>query len=394
MKIEGAGRVPALFWLGCLCLTLAACGAEEASRGGRGGQRQDGRPGGGGRGPGGRPPAAAIPVKAEPVVRQDLLAYLETYSRLEAERQVTVLARTTGLVQRVHVEEGDRVNAGQVLVELDQEEASLRLRQARAEHAEAKANFERYKVLHTENMVSQAEFEGTRLRCENSEIGMEEAEIGFAHTTIRAPMGGVITQRMVELGDLVRGNQEIYVVADLDVLLVRIFIPERRMYQVRPGQEATIVVEALPEQTFDARIRRISPEVTAESGTVKVTLEVPASGLLKPGMFATVRLITERHPQTLVIPKKALLLETEEDDVFAIVDGKVRQVPVELGLIEGDRVEVLSGVTEGDMLITVGHDGLKEGIEVRVVGLETRMVADADSASGEDQPRAAPAPTP
>ena len=219
--------------------------------------------------------------------------------------------------------------------------------------------------------MSQTEFESTRLRYQNSRIAVEDAEISLSHTTIRAPISGVITQRLVELGDLVRGNEEIFVVADLDILLVKIFIPERRMFQVQVGQQATISVEALPDQVFEGRIRMISPEVIAESGTVKATLEIPANGLLKPGMFATVRLITDLRSQALVIPKKALVLETEEDDVYVIADGKVRRAAVELGLVDGDRVEVLSGLSEGDLLITVGHDGLKDEIAVRVVGQES-----------------------
>ena len=354
-----------------LCL---GCGEEEG-----GANATAGRSGrGGGYGPeGGRGPAAAIPVRAEPVARQDMHAYMETYARLEAERQVSVLARATGLVQQLSVEEGDFVMEGQLLVELDRAQASLQLRQSQAALDEARANYERFQVLSENNMVSQSEFETTRLRYNNSRISLEDAQLNLTYTSIKAPISGVLTRRMVELGDLVRGSQEIFVVADLDLLLVRIFIPERRMYQVEPGQRATISVEALPDQTFEGQIRMISPEVIPESGTVKVTLEVSADGLLRPGMFATVRLITDRHPQTLVIPKKALVLETEDDDVFKIVDSKVQLVQVEIGLAQGDRVEVLAGLEIGDLLVTVGHDGLKDGTAVRVVGQKTTMAASA-----------------
>ena len=357
-----------------LCL---GCGEEEdganatAGRSGRGGGRY---------GPeGGREPAAAIPVRAEPVAREDMHAYMETYARLEAERRVSVLARATGLVQQLSVEEGDSVVEGQLLVELDQEQASLQLRQSQAALDEARANYERIQVLSENKMVSQSEFETTRLRYNNSRISLEDAQLNLTYTSIKAPISGVLTQRMVELGDLVRGHQEIFVVADLDLLLVRIFIPERRMYQVKPGQRATISVEALPDQTFEGQIRMISPEVIPESGTVKVTLEVPADGLLRPGMFATVRLITDRHPQALVIPKRALVLETEDDDVFKIVDSKVQLVQVEIGLAQGDRVEVLAGLEIGDLLVTVGHDGLKDGTAVRVVGQKTVAASAGDS---------------
>ena len=331
-------------------------------------QGQKGGPGkwGGGH-PGGRG-AAAIPVKGEKVTRSDMSAYVETYARLEAERQVSVLARTTGLLEELAVEEGTEVEQGQILLRLDKEELNLRLRQAKAAYEEANANYERIEVLHEQRMVSQTEYETTRLRFANAKLGLEEVQLNLNYTDIKAPISGVVTQRLIEVGDLVRNNQEVFVIADLDPLLVRIFVPERRMYQLHPGQEATIAVEALPERSFHGKIRMISPEVDPESGTVKATLEVDSNGLLKPGMFATVRIITERRPQTLTIPKKALVLETDEDDVFLIVEGKVRRVAVELGFVEGDQVEVLSGLKEDDLVVTVGHEGLKDDVSVRLAG--------------------------
>ena len=128
------------------------CGEEEEA------EQPGGRGGWGGRGgPGGRA-AAAIPVKGEKVTRADMNAYLETYARLEAEREVSVLARTTGLVEALTVEEGDRVRQGRVLVQLDKEELGLNLRQAQAAFEEAASNYERIKVLHEQRMVSQSEY--------------------------------------------------------------------------------------------------------------------------------------------------------------------------------------------------------------------------------------------
>lgn len=340
--------------IGSVLLLALGCGQEQEATGGRGSW-------------GGRE-AAAIPVKGEPVTRGDMNAYIETYSRLEAERQVTVLARTTGLVETLAAEEGDQVRQGQVLVRLNKDELRLNWQQAKESLADANANYDRIKALHERSMVSQSEYEAARLRLDNDKIDFKEAELNLSYADIAAPIAGVITQRAVELGDLVRGNEEVFVIADRDPLLVRIYAPEQRMYQLHPGQEATIAVEALPDTTFRGRIRMISPEVNPASGTVKVTLEVADTGVLKPGMFATVRIITEQRPQTLIIPKKALILETDEDDVFVIKGGAVRRASVELGLVEGDQVEVVSGLSAGDQVVTVGHEGLKDGAPVRLAG--------------------------
>ena len=341
--------------IGSVLLFALGCGEEQAAQG-------PGRGGWGGR------EAAAIPVKGEQVTRGDMNAYIETYSRLEAERRVSVLARTTGLVEELAAEEGDSVRQGQVMVRLNKDELSLNKRQAQEAFADASANYNRIKALHERGMVSQSEYETARLRLDNAKLALEEAQLNLAYADITAPIAGIVTERLVELGDLVRGNQEVFVVADLSPLLVKIFAPEQRMYQLHPGQEATIAVEALPDTSFRARIRMMSPEVDPASGTVKVTLEVASGGILKPGMFATVRIITARRPQTLIIPKKALVLETDEDDVFLIEDGKVRRVAVELGFVEGDQVEIVAGLSEGDQVVTIGHEGLKDGAAVRLAG--------------------------
>ncbi len=342
-------------YIGSVLLLALGCGEEQDAQGTQ-------RGGWGGR------TAAAIPVKGEKVVRGDMNAYIETYSRLEAERRVSVLARTTGLAEVLAAEEGDLVRQGQVMVRLNKDELSLNLRQTEDALADARANYDRIKALHERSMVSQSEYEAAHLRLDNAKIALEEAQLNLAYADVTAPIAGVVTQRLVEVGDLVRGNQEVFVIADRDPLLVRIFAPEQRMYQLHPGQQANIAVEALPDTSFRGRIRMISPEVDPASGTVKVTLEVASNGLLKPGMFATVRIITERRPQTLIIPKKALILETDEDDVFLIDDGTVRRVAVELGFVEGDQVEIVAGLQEGDQVVTVGHEGLKDGAAVRLAG--------------------------
>ena len=338
---------------------LSACGEEETAAEGSGAAKGPRR---GGRG------AAAVPVKVEKVVRAEMNAYVETYARLEAERRVEVRSRSTGLVQGIFFEEGDFVRSGQLMVRLEKNELSLRLRQSEAVFEEAQVNYLRSKDLQAKKMVSQTEYEAAQLHYENSKIALEEAQLSLAYADIEAPLSGVVALRTVEMGDLVGSNQSLFTIVDLDPLMLRIFIPERRMYQLRKGQEAKIGIEALPERDFRGAISMISPEVNPQNGTVKVTLEVAADGMLKPGMFATVRIITDSRPQALVIPKKALILETEGDDVYTVVNDTVYRTAVELGFSEGDRVEVVSGLEEGGLVVTVGHDGLKDGTRVRTVG--------------------------
>ena len=364
---------------------IVSCGGddEDGSGGGRGGGRRGGGQEGGG---------AAIPVKAEVVQIGEISSYIQTHARLEAERWVSVIARTQGMVEELLVEEGDRVREGAVLVRLDKVQLSLNLKKARVALDDARATHTRRKTLYERQMVSEEEYEGARNQLENAEVALEEARLNLAYADIKAPISGTVMLRQIELGDLVRSNDEVFAVADLEPLLTKIRIPEKRMSQVRAGQEARIDIDALPDRTFGARVRMINPGVDPQSGTVKVTLEVPSlEGLLKPGMFSTVRIITDIHQHALIIPKKALVLETDEDDVFVVEADSADQVRanrvrVELGYVDGNRVEVLSGLRPGVSVITVGQEGLKDGALVRLAG--TGLV---DSAAVAEAAAAAPA---
>jgi membrane fusion protein (multidrug efflux system) len=368
---------------------LSACGEEDegAKGGGNDGDRGGGRPGG--------KATAALPVKTEVVVRGEVTSYVETHARLQAERWVEVVSRVQGLAANLLTEEGDRVKEGQLLLNLEKEELRLQLEQAKVALQQAQGTYDRTKALQDRQMVSQQEYENARNQLDNTQVTLREVQLRLDYADIRAPIDGVVMLRSVEQGDLVRTNQVVFAVADLEPLQARIRVPEKRMTQVQVDQEARIMVDPVPDRVFPARVRRISPGVDPASGTVKVTLDVPSEGVLRPGMFATVRIITDSRTDALIIPKKALLLETDEDDVFVAREGKAQRVRIELGYTDGDRVQVVSGLEEGDQVVTVGQEGLKDNAAVRVVGAvvqaetETK-IADGDSAEtsgSRDKPR-------
>ena len=313
-------------------------------------------------------------MKFEVVRLEEISAYIQTNARLEANRWVNVVSQAAGLVIELVGEEGHRVREGQVLARLDKRELLLRVQQAEVALNQAQGSFKRAQQLYEREVFSQEEFETARNQMETARVSLEEARLNLGYADIRAPVPGMVMRREIEQGDMVRVNQEVFAVADLNPLYARVHIPEKRINKVEEDQEARISIDSLPEKTFSGRVRMINPGVDPQSGTVKVTVEIPAEhGLLKPGMFATVRIITERHPRALIIPKKALILETDEDDVFVLDRGTARRTRIELGFTDGERVEVLSGLEEGGRVITVGQEGLKDGAAVRPVGRRPRM---------------------
>ncbi len=378
-----------------LALMAAGCGQTTAESGG------DSHAGAGraeaGRGfPGGGEEAAAVPVEVAPVVRRSISSYIETNGTLEAENEVDVVARTSGPIVELAVEEGMRVGKGQLLARLDQDQIRAQLEISRVELAEARANHERAENLWRSELISREAYEAAVARHESARAQFEGNQILLSYTEIRAPFAGLIVNRYVKFAETVSANQRLFRISDFDPLLCPIQVPERELPLLRLGQRAYLRVEAWPGERFAARVLRLSPVVDAATGTVKVTLEVSTQGKLRPGMFASVFLETQTHEDALVIPKAALSLESIGDTVYVADSGVARRREVRLGFREGDAVEVTDGLAQGEQVVVVGQDSLSDGTPIQVLG-EAAGAPPATAAASPmaERPRpAADAPSP
>lgn len=365
----------------------------------------------------------AIPVRVAVATRQPIASYLQGTATLESAAQVDVLAKTSGLVLRVAVEEGDRVAPGQVLatlddrearlalartriqlaedelayrslVHLDRQEAELELNRTKLAEAEAAEKHRRTVTMQQRGLASAQDVQETetqhaiakvavaqaqvrlkyktiddaRFRYERAQTDLQEAELRLQYTTITAPVRGVVSELPMTPGQYVQANAKLMTIVDTERLLARTFLPEKFSGRLQTGQTAYVLVEALPEQRFAARVRLISPVVDAESGTFKVTVALTdPPPELKPGMFATVLMTVSLLENALVIPKRALTLDRAEPTVYRLQDGRAQRVALTLGEADGDRIEVTSGLAEGDRIVVVGQDKLLDGTLVRVV---------------------------
>ena len=354
-------------WFVLLFLAFFACGEEEAQQtGGQGGRA--GRAGG-----------AASPVKVETVKQGDISAYILKNTTLEAERWIDVRARRTGQVIALLKEEGDPVRAGTVLARLDADAAQISVAQREVAYREAEQRYEREDALFQRNLGSKQTYESAKTQFESAKAQLEQAKLDLSYTAIKSPIEGIMTLRNIEVGNMVTNNQVVASVAKFNPLLARIQVTEKDFGKIIVGQIARITVEAAPEREFTGTVKMISPVVDPESGTVKVTVEIPRTdeSLLRPGMFASVYIITETRRNTLVIPKRALVLEGEGNQVFTFETdpesgrGQAQRKRIEIGFTDSDRLEILNGLSQGEQVITVGQEGLRPGSPVRLVGEAT-----------------------
>jgi RND family efflux transporter MFP subunit len=344
---------------------------------------------------GGPPPAAAqpelstaVPIQTTLVQRQQISEHLETNGVLEAENEVDIVARVSGPIVSLDVEEGMELRKGQLLARIDDREYANQLDIARVSRDDALRAFDRTKASWSEGLVSQEAYDTSLARLESAEAQLEAKQILLDYTQVRAPFSGKIAVRYIRLAEHVNINTPMFRITDFNPLLCRIQVPEKDLSKLRTGQPAHLRVEPFPDEEFEAHVERIRPTVEADTGTVTVTLEVDGRELLRPGMFASVYLETDVHADALVIPSSALVLDSIGDTVFIRDGDTAARREVRLGYRDAANVEILEGLSAGDEVIVLGQDGLADGTPVQVLDQPepTQLAQRAAGGAGEMTP--------
>jgi HlyD family secretion protein len=298
--------------------------------------------------------------KTAQIRRGDLTVTVSAPGRMAPAKAVTIKSRAAGEVQEILVEEGDSVGEDDVLIRLDPEVEQARLEQAKAEYQAARASVRQAKA---QLGQERAEFKRSRLaksREQAARHGLTEAQDRLSYTGIRAPMQGVILNLGVSKGQVVSSGATgldtgtpLLTIADLSRLKVMAEVEETDVAQVAPGQEAGVEVDAFPGTTFPGRVTRVSPEAVKKGAVTVIGVEVEllekAPGL-RPGMSATVEIITFKAENTLLAPVSAVL-SRDGPGVLVAKDGATEWRPVELGRGDWEMVVVEQGLTAGEKVV-------------------------------------------
>lgn len=343
-----------------------------------------------------------VPVEVRQPARKDISSYFETTTRVQAERRVEVLAKGAGICDRVFFEEGDRVDSGAVLAELDKTELDAQVRQARVTLRQQKTTLEIAERSLAEGIGAPVERDNARFAHEQSQAALEMNEARLAHQTVKAPIGGIITRRSLQEGMLVSPGMPAFTIVDPDSYALPINVPEKELSKLAVGQEARVRVDSLEGEELKASIRRINPSMDPLSGTVKVILEFEES--VRPGLrdaaFARVRLVMQTIKDALVVPKDAVVEENArsylmiaepaaaaEDGAAGPGDGEpahvARRVEVEKGLEDSEVVQILSGVSEDSLVVVMGQHTLKPDARVTITSASAEIEARASLSAEE-----------
>lgn len=360
-----------------------------------------------------------IPVEAKLPTRGDISAHFETTTRIEAETRVQVVAEGVGECLDLKVEEGDLVEAGQVLAELDKKEILASLGQAEVQVRQTKTAYDRAQDGCEMGLIPPAERDNAKFAYEQALATLDMQKVQLSKLTVRAPIGGLLTHRLIQPGQMVSAGSPIFTIVDPSSFMLVINPPERELGRLATGQRARVTIDALGSSEFEAAVRRINPNVDPVSGTVKVILDFDAEirAKLREAAFARVRLVMDTHQNALLVPKDAVLEENARKYLFVVEQDKpepsadvtaapaaseeqapqepqkapeaeettaddkptflAKRVEIETGFEDSNSAEVVKGIDDTSLIVVLGQHTLKPGSRVTITNASDEILAKA-----------------
>jgi len=311
----------------------------------------------------------AVPVKVSTVNEGTITSSLVFDSVLETESSVEIFAETSGIILEVLVEEGDRVEAGQILARMENEDERVDAEEAEARYNHQKANFQRTQGLHDRKLINQQEYDNAKFDLDQARLRYERARIQLENTIVRSTVSGVVTERAAQAGRRVTTNNKLFSIMNLDELFANVNIPGQHLLSIEPGLPAVIDSDLIEGVRYDAFVKLVSPIVDPESGTFKAKVAVSKlNGMpIYPGMFVNVRVIVDTTKDAVLVPKEAIVHEGDLKYIYKVQNGKARKTLLHEGYSNVEYVQATSGIVEGDSVIVMGHSALKDGARVKAV---------------------------
>ena len=306
--------------------------------------------------------APPIPVETSKPARGDIYAIYTGTAPIEALAEATVIGKVGGEVREILAEEGDTVIRGQVLARLDGDRLRLELGESEARLRKLQRDYDRNVDLSSTGLVSTGDFEKIKFELEALQASFNLAKLELDYTQIRAPIDGVVSERFVKLGRTISANEPVFQITSFDPLVAYLHIPEREYRNIKAGQAISITIDALQGPPTTASVTRVSPIVDPVTGTFKITIELyDEQKRIKPGMFGRISVVYDQHLNVLQVPRSAIVEETGQSNVFVVEDD------VETGYGDAGMIEIISGLNDDDVIVTVGQVGLKHDARVVII---------------------------
>ena len=321
-------------------------------------------------------------VEVMPAFNKDITPILTFTASLEPVWHSDISPKVDGRIETLYTDESQKVPAGQIIAKLENMDFSAQVSQAEgtlysvsADLAQAKSDLSRNKMLVEQGALSQQQYEASiakvaslegQMRASQGNLGYQQSRLGF--TDVVTPHAGTVMTRYLQPGDYAKAGTPIFTIADTSVMLAKAIVGEGQITQVKLGDAAQVLVEALSDQPFTGRITKIVPAaaVPARTFTLEVSIDNSQDTLLS-GLTAKVMAKGKEHANALVVPESALVLFEDQQTVFVLTNNdQVVQRKLRLGYVGNGWAEVLSGLNPGDLIVVKGQNTIRDGSKVQV----------------------------
>ncbi len=347
------------------------------------------------------PQEVARPVKTIKIGAGEIGGVRYFPGRIEASRRVELSFRVPGRVYKLPVKEGDDVEEGQVIAELDPKDFNLTVDDRDAKFNEARANYTRAQKLVKQGYISRVEFEGIEAKYKSSKAALEQARADLSYTVLQAPFAGSVTKRFIQNFQDVQAKQAIVSLGSTGLLDVKFDVPEQLMMWVREAKEGQEQIDpdvfatfqGAPENKYRLEYKELATKADPKTQTFEVTYVMPAPEEFNvlPGMTATVSVDFSGFlgaQQVFLLPASAVIADNAMQAKVWVVDENsltVSSRQVEVGRMRGGEIEVLKGLEHGDRVIVAGVPFMVEGMKVWLLPDKE----EAEQREGDTPPQAA-----
>ncbi|SHK38259.1 efflux RND transporter periplasmic adaptor subunit [Tepidibacter formicigenes] len=338
------------------------------------------------------PEEKVISVETKKVQKGDINLKTTLSAKVAPIEEASVVPKIPGKVAKINIEIGQKVNKGDVLFTLDKTDmlnvvknaeaaynmavANLKIREEQIENA--RTNYERMKFLYEQGAISKQQFEQYELQAsstnlevakaqvEQSRVALENAKSSLVDTTVTSPISGVITAVNINEGEMASSAMPAVSIANLDKVVIETDISEYLINKVKIGDSVDISIKSAGKENFKGKITALSPATSQGSMTYPIKIEIDNKNkLIKPGMFGEVSIVTEKKEKVITVPSEAVIVKEGNDVVFTVEDNKAHMKNVSLGIDNGEYVEIIKGVKEGETVVIKGQNYLDEGSKVK-----------------------------
>jgi membrane fusion protein, multidrug efflux system len=310
----------------------------------------------------------AIPVAVTQVKTEKLDKSFTAQGNFAPIQSLTLLSETTGQVQRVLKRKGDKVKAGELLLQVESNTMSADLATAQTNAEKAKRDLERFENLAAGDAITQRQLEDARLAAKSTQAQLVAARQRLTKTRITAPINGEINEIYVEVGSYLGMSTKLYDIVNVDKLKLKVKASESEVLLINKGDKVTVKANAGAGQEYEGVVTAIAAQADP---TLKFDVEIEvknaANNNLRAGMYGTAYFKVDDQRDAMLLPRQAIVGSIQNPSVYVVKDGVANMRKVKVGVVTQDKVEILEGVQPGDQVVQSGQINLREGIKVTLL---------------------------